>query len=240
MSTRKNRALLRALPVAQLAERLGVSERTINRYRKAGKVPEKYVSALESFRETNAPATSRELKKALALSSDMLASVAGVTKRTARKWKKAGSIPPRSRVRFQKREKESRPRKLRTREEDYKGRITRGRVLTAPVNAIDSDSLRLQLASWADDIRKSPAKRASYHVVAKARTFIDPKTEVVGSTKVFFPGGKMHYGEVDVTIAGEVGQTPAEAYRSFERDLEANYSLTTYIESVTMYVRRPV
>lgn len=241
LSPQKARNLLRRLPVKVLAKRLGVSASTITRYRKQGKVPDSRRPALDSLAssELDVRPDSRKLKKALVLDAKVLASFAGVSVATARKWKKEGAIPKRSQGFLVEREKEPAPRKFKTKVETYVGKITRGRIYTTGINAIMSNQLELMIASWVSAQRRSPNKRANYQLVAKGRTFIDPKTETVGSAKVFFPGGDIHYGEVDMTFAGFNARTPKGALVSFLRLLEENYHLVVYLSSLTLFIRTP-
>lgn len=242
MSNRK-RALrvLRAGTLRSLASALKVSPSTIHRWKTKGLPPEREAS-LESLANTpeqsaNKARTTRAEHKALTLNVDELAVVGGVTRGTARRWKKKGVIPKRSQGFLQSTTKKSKTKPKQREPENYKGRFTKGRYYTLDVNADLEPEVYIDVARWAGNIRKSPSKQATYQFTAKGVVQLDPEQTLYGSAKAKKILADDKY-EIEMPACADSSMRGAlnDLFRMFA----ANESQDLHLQSVRVYIRTPL
>lgn len=242
MSNRK-RALrvLRAGTLRSLASALKVSPSTIHRWKKKGLPPEREAS-LEALASTpkqraNKARTTRAEHKALTLNASELAVVAGVTRGTARRWKKTGTIPKRSQGFLRSTTKKTKTKPKQREPQTYKGRFTKGRYYTLDVNADLEPETYIDVARWAGGLRKSPSKQATYQFTAKGVVQLDPEQTLYGSAKAKKVLAADKY-EIEMPARADSNMPGAldEMFKMFA----ANETQDLHLQSVRVYIRTPV
>lgn len=90
--SRRLLALIRRYPTSLVAYRVGVTESTVKRWLRSGKVPDKHAPAVESLSNVQR-VTKKAEKETLKLTGAQLAALAGVSLEEARRWKVKREIP---------------------------------------------------------------------------------------------------------------------------------------------------
>lgn len=152
-SRRTLRAVLDRSTRKELAQVLGVSASTITRWDRGGKIPPEKLALLPRALRA-AKARDRETAKALRSAPEALATIYGVSVRTAKGWQARGSVPPQKRGVIPLLESETRgpaPKQLGAKERFWeKGRLTKyGVAHSSAIEAYLDPALARSIIEWA-------------------------------------------------------------------------------------------
>ena len=236
---------LRAYTARQIAEGLGVSERTARRYRAKGKLPQDKVGAFSIWRaEHRAPSRAQE-KRVLKMPAPELAAYAGVTPATARKWKKAGEMPEQRRAQLLTVISPApEPRSIRKKKpKRFKGRITKGQFFEADVKAEVNASVIAKVARWGASLPVSTKRGSNVQFVAAIKSDLALDDVLPGKNYPVVKDGKAALKiegdrqKGSHIVTGRAYHSRAKALGDFIEELRDMLGYDIEIESVTAIER---
>ena len=263
-SKRALASLVRAYGSRSIAESQGVSRSTVNRWLRT-RIPEARHEGLVRLKATvktlagaginMAPrASKRDVSRALALSSRSLAMLGGVSQSTARKWKAAGSIPPRSQRFLTEVAPEARPRKLNIKTTPFVGRFTRGTQSTMQLHGtIITAQMLPMLLAFCEQAGTSGYQppTTTYQIVMDGHSFLLLKEGVSQSSyqtielqpkDINYEQPKDGRFKNELIIASKVYSDRPRTIQSFFEAISNQQFLESSFQanSITLWTRRPL